>query len=272
MIAVLALAAALAGSPFQFDQKPAPPPPTQKPAAPQKPAPPTTKPSPATRPNQPRENPIGVRGFAHVGNLTFTARETFDTIFGSPGGVVFGGGAHVLLPWGLYAEVGASRFSRSDGERVFVGPGDEVFRLGIPVEVTITPIEITGGWRYRPRQRVGPRPPAGKPAPPRTTTPAANAPRGPLARWAVYGGGGFTSVSYREISEFAGAGDNVDERFSGFHVLGGAEYLPLRWLAVGGEVLWSSVPDALGQGGVSSAFGDDNLGGTTLRVKVSIGR
>jgi hypothetical protein len=273
MILALALVSALAGLPLPLDHKPAPAPPAQKPAtpAPQKPAPPTTKPSPATRPGPQQENPFGVRGFVHFGGITFAARETFDTIFGSPGGFVFGGGGQVLLPWGLYAEVGASRFSRSDGERVFVGPGDEVFRLGIPVEITMTPLEITGGWRYRPRQRVGPRRPAGRPAQPRPTVAPAAA-RGPLARWAVYGGAGLTSVGYKEQSNFAGSGDNVDERFSGFHVVGGGEYLPFPWMAIGGEVLWSSVSDALGQGGVSKAFGEDDLGGTTLRVKISIGR
>ena len=38
-------------------------------------------------------------------------------------------------------------------------------------------------------------------------------------------------TAIRRLSDFAGPGENVDERFNGFHVLGGAEYLPLRWLA-----------------------------------------
>jgi opacity protein-like surface antigen len=197
-------------------------------------------------------NAFGVRGFATVGSITFQAEDSFDAIFESPTGVIFGGGGQVLLPWGIYVEVGASRFKR-DGERAFVGPNREVFRLGIPVEVTITPIEVTGGWRYRhcPRTRKA-----------RACTP----------RVVPYGGAGLSSYRYKETSDFADPDENVDERFGGFHVLGGAEYLPFPWMAIGGEVVWSSIPDALGEGGVSAAFDEDNLGGTTFRLKISVGR
>jgi opacity protein-like surface antigen len=139
-------------------------------------------------------------------------------------------------------EVAAAQF-RADGERAFVGPNDEVFKLGIPVEITVTPIEITGGWRWRRWNRLVP-----------------------------YGGGGFSSYRYRETSDFADPDEDVDERFNGFHVLGGAEYRALDWLAVGGEVAWSSIPDAIGNAGVSAVFNEDNLGGTSLRLKISVGR
>jgi opacity protein-like surface antigen len=188
------------------------------------------------------DNPVGVRGFATFGNITFQAEESFDAIFETPSGPIFGGGGQVLLPWGIYVEVAASQFKR-DGERAFVGPDQEVFRLGIPLEVTITPLEVTGGWRFRKWERFVP-----------------------------YGGGGYSSYRYKETSDFADPDENVDERFSGFHVVGGAEYLPFRWIAIGGEVAWSSIADALGQGGVSAAFNEDNLGGTTVRLKISVGR
>jgi hypothetical protein len=55
-------------------------------------------------------------------------------------------------------------------------------------------------------------------------------------------------------------------------VQAGAEYQVLQWLAVGGEVGWSSVADAIGQGGVSAHFNEDNLGGTSVRLKISVGR
>jgi hypothetical protein len=186
----------------------------------------------------------------------------------------------VLLPWGLYAEVGVWQF-KGDGKRVFVGPDQEVFQLGIPLEVTITPIEITGGWRYRhcaapPRPPSVPQPP---PTPQTAKTPPPQAARPAQARAAVcaprfipFAGGGFSSYKYSETSDFSDPSEDVDERFHGLHVLGGAEYRVTRWVTVGGEVLWSSVPDALGEGGVSAAFNEDNLGGTALRVKISVGR
>jgi opacity protein-like surface antigen len=187
-------------------------------------------------------NAIGVRGFATLGAVTFQAEDSFDAIFDRHAGPILGGGATVLLPRDIFIEVAASRF-KQDGARAFVTANGEVFRLGIPVDVTITPLEITGGWRFRKWPRVVP-----------------------------FGGIGYSSYRYRETSDMAGADEDVDERFGGFHVVGGAEYQPHRWLAVGGEFLWASIPDALGRNGVSAAFNEDNLGGTTLRVKISVGR
>ena len=187
-------------------------------------------------------NEIGVRGFATLGNITFQAQDSFDAILDRHAGPIFGGGAQVLLTRNIFIEVAASRFTQG-GERVFVTADGEVFRLGIPVDITITPLEITGGWRFRAWPRVVP-----------------------------YGGVGYSSYAYRETSDFAGSDEDVDERFGGFHVMGGLEYQALGWLAVGGEIAWASVADALGKGGVSAAFGEGNLGGTTLRVKISVGR
>ena len=77
---------------------------------------------------------------------------------------------------------------------------------------------------------------------------------------------------YKETSQFADAAENVDERFSGWHILGGAEFRLTRWLGVAGEIALTSVPDALGVGGVSEAFDETNLGGTSYRLKISVGR
>jgi opacity protein-like surface antigen len=193
---------------------------------------------------QSSDDGIGVRGFASVGNISFTARESFDAVLDTSSGPIVGGGAQVLLPWGLYVEVSAARFRR-EGERAFVGPAPnhEVFKLGIPLEVTITPLDVTGGWRWRRWDRIVP-----------------------------YGGVGFSSYRYQETSDFADPDENVDERYSGFHVVAGAEYALLRWLAVGGELSWSSIPNAIGEAGVSQVFNEDNLGGRTIRLKISVGR
>jgi hypothetical protein len=231
--------------PAQAQTKPAPPPP--QPGAPQKPAKPTT----LARAAQP------------FGGVMFQAKDSFDAVLGSNTGPSFGGGGQVLLPWGLYAEAAAWRFT-NDGERVFVGPNQEVFPLGIPLEVTLTPLEITGGWRYR-----------HCPAPPRNpkTPPARVAAMRPCApRLIPYVGGGLSSYKYAETSQFSTSDEDVNARFNGFHLLGGAEYRVHRWVGVSGEVAWSSVKDALGAGGVSAAFDENNLGGATFRMKISVGR
>ena len=55
--------------------------------------------------------------------------------------------------------------------------------------------------------------------------------------------------------------------------MGELEYLPLRWLAVGGEVAWTSVRRCDRRaGGRSAFFNETNLGGTTLRVKMTLGQ
>jgi hypothetical protein len=186
---------------------------------------------------------VDIKGYGLIGGMSFAASESFEAVLDTSSGVIFGGGAEVGLPWGgLYFGVGAWRFSE-EGERVFVA-GDEVFRLGIPLTIEVTPIEVTGGWRFK---NVSP-------------------------RFVPYVGAGWSSYAYQETSDFAEAGDDVDERFSGFHILGGAEFKLTQWLGLGGELAWSTVPDALGTGGASRAFDETDLGGVSYRLKISVGR
>lgn len=178
------------------------------------------------------------------GNVFFTATESFDATLGTASGPIFGGGARVGLPWGgLFVDVGGWRF-HGEGERAFVFDG-EVIPLGIPIDVTVTPIEISGGWRFRIRS---------------------------LPRLTPYAAGGLTAMKYHESSEGSTTADDVDDTFSGYHLLGGAEYKITRWLGVAGEASWTTVPDAIGESGVSAAFNETDLGGTTIRFKVTIGR
>jgi hypothetical protein len=184
-----------------------------------------------------------IRGFADIGSTTFTAKESFETILGTASGVVFGGGVEAALPFDLFVNLRASRFTK-DGERVFLFQGER-FGLGIPTTVTVTPIEVTGGYRFDRGQRVVP-----------------------------YGGGGLGQHRYEETSAFADDEEDVKESFTGYHLLGGVELRVMRWIGAAGELQWTTVPDTLGQdpNGVSSQFGETDLGGVTFRVKVVIGR
>ena len=199
---------------------------------------------PAQRRPATTRRPISIRGFGDLGSTRFTASESFQTILGSASGLVFGGGAEVVLPQNIFIGVRASRFRRT-GNRVFLFDG-EPFDLGINTTVTVRPLEFTGGYRFvTPRSRVVP-----------------------------YAGGGIGWHRYEETSDFSSDTDNVDETFRGYHLMGGAEVRIQRWLGVAGEAQWTTVPDALGKNasGVSSAFGETNLGGATVRAKVVIGR
>ena len=208
--------------------------------------------SPALAQAKPRPRPaaaqpsrgVDIGGYAMFGNITFAATESFDAVLGESSGPIFGGGARIGLPWGgLFVDVGAWRF-RGEGERVFVY-NDEIFELGIPVEVTVTPLEISGGWRFRIRR---------------------------MPKFTPYVAGGFTSMRYEEKSDFSTPAEDMDENFGGYHLLGGAEYKITRWVGIAGEASWTTVPDAIGEAGVSQRFSETDLGGTTFRVKVTIGR
>lgn len=183
-----------------------------------------------------------LRGFADIGSTTFTAERSFEAILGDARGPVWGGGIEVVLPFPVFVDVRASQFKRT-GERVFLYQGQQ-YDLGIPATVTITPLTLIGGYRGDFGWRIVP-----------------------------YGGGGIGWHRYRETSQFAEASENVDERFQGYHVLGGAEFRVTRWMGTAFEAEWSTVPDALGtdQNGVSKEFNETDLGGVTFRVKIVVG-
>lgn len=186
---------------------------------------------------------LEAHGFADLGVTMFTATESFKAVLDSSTGIVFGGGGGVVLPQKIFVDVRASRFKK-DGTRVVVTDG-QIFDLGIANTITITPVEVTGGYRFgRPRDSLRP-----------------------------YAGGGISWYRYAESDAFATATEAVNETFTGFHVLGGAEFRVHKYFGVAGEVAWAGVPDALGQqpGSVGTAFDETDLGGTTFRVKLVIG-
>ena len=203
------------------------------------------KPRPRTPPPPPLPpQELSINGYAMFGRMNFTAADSFDVTLGDPAGNIVGGGVRVGLPFArLFVDVGAWQF-KGTGERVFVHNGQE-FPLGIPLDVTITPLEISGGWNF---------------------------PLRGMPKLTPYVMGGFTSYAYKETSDFATTAENVDERFTGYHLGGGAEYRIVRWLGVAGEFTWTTVPDALGEGGVSAEFDETDLGGTSFRFKITFGR
>ncbi len=189
---------------------------------------------------QSSEPAIRLRGYADFGALTFTSTKSFKAVLGKDNGPVFGGGIEIVQKPGWFLQVRASRFKKT-GQRVFLF-SDQLFSLGIPVDVEVQPLDITGGFR--------------------------------LERWPVipYGGIGYTSVRYKETSKYAEASEDLDKRYGGFLVLGGGEVRLWRWLGVAGEVSWSRVTNAIGTDGISKEYGETDLGGTTGRVKIVIGR
>src|ERR1019366_3351817 len=107
---------------------------------------------------------------------------------------------------------------------------------------TITPLELTGGYRFHFWPRVHP-----------------------------YVAGGIGSYGDTETSRFADAGDDVSVRHTGYLANAGAEFRLHRWVGLGVDVQYSHVPGILGQGGISQQAGESDLGGVAARVKLLVG-
>ena len=187
--------------------------------------------------------------FGTAGLFTATAEDTFDAILDTRSGTDVGVGAQVA--WqsgplrGLFVEFDASRFEET-GERVFVHER-EVFPLGIPLTISLTPIEVSAGYRFNQVRR--------------TRSGVAASP------FAFFGGGGVGSVGYSETDDDG----EISERFTAYHVMGGVDVTVWKALQIGGEARYRWVPDGLGAGGASDAFNETDLGGSTFRVRIGVG-
>ena len=242
----------------------------QEPASPP-PAPPPTLPAPEPdRPAAPVDAPVAAspivddeeeptpsprrglrvrpRVFGLAGFQAFAATESFKAVLDTSSGPVFGGGAGLLLGRNLFLDVSVSRFAAS-GSRVFITSGGEVLDLGIDTDVTVTPIDVSIGWRFAGRPKLDPR---GR----------------PRFRAVPFVGGGFGVQQYEEVSEFAEPGDDLSESKGSYHVLGGVELPFTQRLGVSADALYRFVPDAIGAGGVSAYYDETDLGGVQVRVRV----
>ena len=197
--------------------------------------------SSAKSPTAPTLKPrTSIRGFGQFGAIRFTAADSFDAVTGNSWGPMWGGGAQMAFSNGLFFQGSYERY-QSTGQRVFV-VDSQVFELGIENEITVTPIQVTVGYRQATSDRV-----------------------------VGYVGGGVGWHRLEEVAQLSDPAENVDETEIGYHVLGGMEYVVTPWLWVGGEGQWAYVPDILGNDGVSAAFDEDDLGGFTLRFKLTVG-
>lgn len=181
---------------------------------------------------------IGLRGYGVIDGNSMAAIDSFDAVFHSRQMTGAGGGAEVDVWKGLFLRIAVTRMKRT-GSRVFVGDNKEVFDLHIPMTVTMTPIEAGGGWRVASGRRVAP-----------------------------YVGGAFISLDYQQVSDFAQAGENVNERYTGGAAFGGVDVTIWKGLFVGGEAQFRhiSVPDV--SASVMHEFGETDLGGFTARVRI----
>lgn len=185
---------------------------------------------------------VALRLFGLVSDQQFTAQDTFDASFGSSRGIFWGGGIEAVLPDGIFADLAVSRFKKT-GQRAFIS-GGQAFGLGIPLTATITPIELTGGYRVRLK-------------------------RVPIV---PYVGVGVGSYSYQETSSFSDPSESIDARQFGVLGMVGAEVRVLTSMSASADVQYTRITGILGAGGLSQQANENDLGGLAVRVRIIIGR
>jgi outer membrane protein W len=185
---------------------------------------------------------IGVRPFAVFAVERFAASTAFNANFDSNTTPVWGGGVDVVIHRRFFVDLTISHMSKT-GQQAFFNNG-EVFRLGIPLKVTSTPVEIAAGYRFRLK----------------------------TTRVIPYAGAGFGSYSYHQTADFAAPGDDVDVRHAGFLLIGGAEFRVRKRVGITGDAHYTRVPGILGQAGISRDVNESDFGGIAARVRVILGR
>jgi hypothetical protein len=183
----------------------------------------------------------GILVYGTYASTALTPAQSFKAVSGTARHPGFGVGVVENRLWrGLFADIGIFQ-TKVKGERVFIDSGT-VYKLGIPLQVTVTPIDFVGGWRLT------------------------------KDRLSTFVGAGVSSVMYKETGGFAEGDDNVSRRKVGPVVLGGVDVAIAKWVQVGAEVRYRAIKGVLGSGGVSEIYGEKQLGGISAAVRMSVGR
>lgn len=170
------------------------------------------------------------------------AQQSAKAIFGdSSGGGTIGGFLRLGLGQSFFVAAHGRYFQR-EGERVFVAaPGSPVFRLGHPLTIRLIPVYGMVGYRF-----------------------------GHSSRWAPYVALGAGATSYHEKSDVAGLIETASATKAAGHAAAGLDFLagPVRF---GAEVMYSTVPNTIGESGVSKVYGEKDVGGLSVVARLAFG-
>ncbi len=184
---------------------------------------------------------LAVHGYATFSTLYLAASQTFDAVSGSSRTASATAGMQVAGLWkGLMFDAAWSR-TAIDGERISIDD-DGTFPLGIPLRVTMKPLDIAGGWRRHD------------------------------GRWLPYAAIGISRLHYEETSEGNVAGEDLETTSIGPLIVGGLDFRVSRFVLIGGELRYRHLGGILGAGGASAAFEEGSAGGWTVGARMSIGR
>ncbi len=172
---------------------------------------------------------IAVEG--QVGYFRMAATNSGSALFGSDGGVTFGGAVRGTIWRGAFVSAGARTYSKS-GERVFVlNPASPVQKLGFPLTMRTTPVFLSVGWRFRDGRTIVP-----------------------------YVSAGGAVAFYKQESDVAGQSFSFSRSKAGFVGSAGVE-VGRGLLRFGAEIGYTTVPSAIGHGDVSQVYGEKDIGG-----------
>jgi opacity protein-like surface antigen len=179
---------------------------------------------------------IGVEGgYYDMTNARNSAKAIFD---GTAGGPVFGGFARMDLGRSLFVGAGARVFQKT-GERAFAADKDSPpFRLGHPLKVRVLPVYALLGYRLSPDSSLSP-----------------------------YLGLGAGFTSYREESTVAGEVTTETASKASFHGVFGVEY-GLGRVRFALEGMFMTVPNVIGEAGISRVYEEDDVGGFSVVGRV----
>lgn len=184
-------------------------------------------PAVAQDPDAPRE-PWGLTIGVRAGNFELTEIDrTYEALYGSDSFTLIGLDLELQIRKHLLVAL-AWESGSIDGERVI--PSIPPIQTGIKDELSLEPMHFTLGWLFR----------HGKPL-------------------QVHVGAGLTFLS------FDNKGPNGSDSEQGNQFVVGVRRSFNRF-SVGLEVRQTSVPDAVGQGGLSAIFDEDDLGGLGTHV------
>ena len=182
---------------------------------------------------QTSSRPVELRGFFAAATEQTEAKETFDAILGTERMTLIGGGGEIVITRRWIVRGQLLQFTDT-GTRVFVDTDDTVFGLDIPLDITVRITEFSAGYRF-----------LAKP------------------RWGLYAAAGRSSYSLREESN----GETARSSGGGWHVLGGFDVKPIRWVFLAGEAQWTKTDDML-TGGAAEALGESRLGGIRAGARI----
>lgn len=186
------------------------------------------------KPKKPRA--FELRGYFTAGSEKTESPQTFDAVLGKESMMLVGGGAEVVIARRWIVRGQLTKFSDT-GTRVFVDTDETVFELGIPLAVDVTVTEFSAGYRLFVKPR-----------------------------WAMYAAAGRSQYDLREESN----DERTKSSGGGWHVIGGVEAKPHKWVLLAGEAQWTRTRDIL-TGGAAQALGESELGGVRFAARIGFG-